>query len=66
MIIYEQKSYNLLKIHIFLRNKLILQEFNERQNSKIVVNYLLEEVSSRAHLEFRIQLTKITNFLFVE
>ena len=66
MIIYDQKSYNLLKIHIFLRNKLILQEFNERQNSKIVVNYLLEEVSSRAHLEFRIQLTKITNFLFVE
>ena len=52
MIIYEQKSYNLLKIHKFLRNKLILQEFNERQNSKIVVNYLLEEVSSRAHLEF--------------
>jgi hypothetical protein len=66
MIIYEQKSYNLLKIHIFLRNKLILQEFNERQNSKIVVNYLLEEASSRAHLEFQIQLTKITNFLFVE
>ena len=66
MIIYDQKSYNLLKIHKFLRNKLILQEFNERQNSKIVVNYLLEDVSLRANLEFQIQLTKITNFLFVE
>jgi hypothetical protein len=52
MIIYEQKSYNLLKERKFLRNKLILQEFNERQNSKIVVSYLLEEASSRAHLEF--------------
>ena len=47
-------------------NKLILHEFNEMQNSKIVVNYLLEDVSLRANLEFQIQLRKITNFLFVE
>ena len=66
MIIYNEKSYNLLKIHIILRNKLILHEFNEMQNSKILVNYLLEDVSLRANLELQIQLTKITNFLFVE
>ena len=66
MIIYNEKSYNLLKIHIILRNKLILHEFNEMQNSKIVVNYLLEDISLRANLELQIQLTKITNFLFVE